>query len=85
MITCKIAKRVEAGFIGVEDNVGDYALLRPLLKDLIQMKAQGIQTLEQALAARQAGCTRVSSSNAPALLEEWRTRLAREAEVAARS
>lgn len=80
IIAVKLAKRAEAHFISVDSNL---AFFEPLLRDRIEMKITwGIDSLEQALAAKAAGCTRIGTAAAAAILDEWKLQLAQPAEGA---
>ena len=84
IIATKIAKRVEAAMISIDYREADAALLKPLLKDVLQLKCAGpVDTLDEVLALRQAGFVRIGSTATAAILDEWKARLAAAAAPAA--
>ncbi|MGH9627447.1 MAG: hypothetical protein ACRD7E_03665, partial [Bryobacteraceae bacterium] len=84
IIALKICKRAEVPFLSLVYSPEDLALLKPLLKDRIQIKAGfGVETLTQVLELRQAGCMRIGASAPFILLDEWKARLAQAAAGAA--
>lgn len=85
IIALKIAKRVGAAFLTLDENQADFNLLDPLRKDRIHFKAPHAATLEQALAFRAAGYRRIACENPAPILDAWRTRLAAQQPVAATS
>ena len=77
IIATKIAKRVEAAMISIDYREADAALLKPLLKDVLQLKCAGpVETLDEVLALRDAGFVRIGSTATAAILDEWKARLA---------
>jgi deoxyribose-phosphate aldolase len=77
IIATKIAKRVGAARLSILPAPADLQLINPLLKERLQLKAAvGITSLEQALAARSAGCAIVGSDIATAILDQWRAQIA---------
>jgi deoxyribose-phosphate aldolase len=80
IIATKIAKRVEADMISVDYREADVALLKPLLKDVLQLKCAGpVETLDEAIALRDQGFLRFGCTNPVGLLEQWKKRLAEQA------
>jgi deoxyribose-phosphate aldolase len=77
IIACKICKRIEVPYLSLDYSLADFALLQPLLKDRIEISvANGVETLAEALEARDAGCTRLSAIGIADILENWKTHLA---------
>ena len=76
IIATKICRRVEATYIAVDWDPAAIEVFRPILKDQIEMKAVTINTLDDALAVRAAGCKRAGSVATAGILTEWKTRLA---------
>ncbi len=74
IVACRIAKRAGVDFLATP-NLADIAILRNHARDKIQLKYRAAETLEVALEAFAAGCTRIESSNAGQILESWRARL----------
>ncbi len=80
VIACKLAKRSRADFIVVSGRTG-----APVLDALqvaaaqciprIGLKAAGIETLEQALAAKTLGCARIGTAKTAEILDAWRRRI----------
>jgi deoxyribose-phosphate aldolase len=76
IIGAKICKRIESAYVSVDYNLRDLALIRPLLKDRVQLKtSSGIESLAEALEVREAGCTRIGTTATASILEDWRTHL----------
>ena len=77
IIALKICKRVEANYCGIEANQADLGLLQPLLKERIEIKiVSNIPTLDDVLSLRNAGATRMASTHAAQILDDWKGRLA---------
>jgi deoxyribose-phosphate aldolase len=74
IVACRIAKRAAVDFLATT-NLSDIALLRNHARDKIQLKYRAADTLEAALDAFAAGCTRIESSNAEPIMEAWKARL----------
>ncbi len=79
IIACKLAKRSRADFVVISGK--EEALVRDALRvaaaqciPRTQLKAAGIETLEQALAAKAFGCTRIGTAKTAELLDAWRRR-----------
>jgi deoxyribose-phosphate aldolase len=76
IIGAKIAKRVGASRISIVFSAPDLQLIRPLLKERVQLKAgRGIDTLERVMEARSGGCTGFGSAVMAAILDARRTQL----------
>jgi deoxyribose-phosphate aldolase len=72
-IALKIAKRVEADFLGLRDE-SSAVQLAPLTKERIQLRGLA-GSLDEALRYRSLGCARIGSPGAEALLAAWRQSL----------
>jgi deoxyribose-phosphate aldolase len=80
IIAVKIAKRVGASRVNIAASAPDRQLIRPLLKERVELKAgRGADTLEQVLEARAGGCTVFGSAAAAGILDAWRAQLQAEA------
>ena len=75
IIATKIARRIGAAYVSVFPIPADLELVRPLLRGTVGLKATRVNTLDEALAARQAGCTRLGTGRGAEILDEWRARL----------
>ncbi|HLJ51641.1 MAG TPA: hypothetical protein VKU01_36795 [Bryobacteraceae bacterium] len=80
IVACRIAKRVSSDFIATPEP-SDVALLREHGKGRIQIKLRGAGTLEAALNAFDAGCSRIETARGAEILDAWKVRLAAEAEA----
>ena len=77
IIATRICKRVEADAIAIQHSESDLAIIKPLLKDLLRLKrSDAVMTLDDALASRDAGYSRITSPSVGSILESWRQRLA---------
>ena len=77
IIATKISKRVEADSIAIQHSDADLQLVKPLLKDLIRLKrSDAVLTLDEALASRDAGYSRITSPNVAPILDAWKQMLA---------
>jgi deoxyribose-phosphate aldolase len=77
IIATKICKRVEADSIAIQHSDPDLQLIKPLLKDLLRLKrSDAVITLDEALASRHAGYSRVTTPNVAPILDAWKQRLA---------
>ena len=74
IVACRVAKRVEADFLATPVAT-DIAFLAQYAQDRIKFKLREVETLDAALEAYAAGCLRIESPNAGAILEAWKTRL----------
>ncbi|MBS1857682.1 MAG: deoxyribose-phosphate aldolase [Acidobacteria bacterium] len=79
IIACRCAERAEAdfvstgtGFAGADYPLDDIRLLRSHVPEEMGVKTEGVTTLEEALAAFEAGAARIGSPAAAAILEAWR-------------
>ncbi|HET8546974.1 MAG TPA: hypothetical protein VFL57_03180 [Bryobacteraceae bacterium] len=76
IIGVKIAKRVGAARISIRPSAADLQVMRPLLRDRVQLKAgRGVDTLEEALEAKAGGCVSIGSAAAVSVLEAWRVHM----------
>lgn len=75
IVACRVAKRVSADWLSTGE-AADLPLLREHARDRVKLKLRGVDNLDAALAAYAEGCTRLESTNAAAILEEWKQRLA---------
>ncbi len=76
IIACKIVKRIEAPVLAVDYSLRDLALLRPLLKDRVQLKtSSGIESLAEAIEVRENGCVRFGTTASASILDDWKTHL----------
>ena len=74
--TAKMLKRTETHFIET-DAISEVAFLRRFLGDRVKIKISGaVETLDEALAAKEAGCERIGCMNAAEVLAAWKQRLA---------
>jgi deoxyribose-phosphate aldolase len=77
IIATRISKRVEADAIAMQHSESDLAIIKPLLKDLIRLKrSDAVLTLEDALASRDAGYSRITSPAIGPILDGWKQKLA---------
>jgi deoxyribose-phosphate aldolase len=77
IIATKICKRIEVDVLAVDHSEADLNLLRPLLKDVLRLKrATRVDSLDDALAAREAGYSSFNCSDPGTLLEAWKQRIA---------
>ncbi len=74
IVACRIAKRASVDFLATP-NLADIAILRDHARDKIQLKYRAAESLEAALEAFAAGCTRIESSHAEPIIEAWKARL----------
>ena len=80
IIATKIAKRVEADMISIDYREQDVTLLKPILKDVLQLKCAGpVDTLADALMMRSHGFVRIGCANPTGLLDDWKKHLAEQA------
>jgi deoxyribose-phosphate aldolase len=80
IIATRICKRVEADAIAVQHSEADLAIIKPLLKDLLRLKrSDAVMTLEEALATREAGYSRMTTPNVATILDGWKLLLAEKA------
>ncbi len=75
IVACRICKRVSADYIATPEP-SDVALLKEYGKGRIQVKLRGAGTLDAALSAFDAGCSRIETAHAPEVLDAWKARLA---------
>jgi deoxyribose-phosphate aldolase len=72
IIALRIARRVGAQYISISPADHDLDLIRPLLKERIQLHAATVDNLADALRCQRAGCSRIASEKSSAILAEWR-------------
>ena len=76
IIAIRISKRVEADAIAIQHSETDLAIIKPLLKDLLRLKrSDAVMTLEDAIASRDAGYSRITSPSVRPILDAWKQRL----------
>ena len=73
ILACRICRRAGVDFIATTAGA-DLPLLREYAKDRIKLKGEAT-SLEDALAGRDAGCSRLQSRDAAAILEAWKAGL----------
>lgn len=77
IIATRICKRVEADAIAVQHLEADLNIIKPLLKDLLRLKrSDAVLTLEEALASRDVGYSRITTPNPGPILDAWKQKLA---------
>lgn len=74
IVACRISKRAGVDFLATPEPL-DIPLLRQHARDRIQLKLREAPTLESALEAFAAGCTRIETPNAIEILEAWKVRI----------
>ena len=74
IVACRVVKRVSADFLATADPL-DIAFLSQYTQDRVQLKLRDAASLDAALEAYAAGCTRIESSHAAEILEVWKVRL----------
>jgi len=78
ILACRIAKRAGIDYLA-SSPLEDFALLAEYLRGRARFKAAGpVESLDDALRFRDAGCTRIASEHTAAILDAWKTRLAEE-------
>jgi len=85
IIACRCCERAEVHFVKTSTGFApsgytmeDVKLMRQYLPETIGVKAAGgLRTLDQVLEAVALGCTRVGTSAAAEVLEEWKARLSK--------
>jgi len=75
IVACRIAKRASVDFLATPESL-DIPLLRPHAREKVQLKLRDARTLEAALEAFAAGCTRIETPHAIEILEAWKARIA---------
>lgn len=83
IVACRIARRAEADFVQTSTGFGptgytveDLKLMRAHTPAQIGLKATGgVSTLEKALEAYQAGCSRIGTTNTTSILDAWKIHL----------
>lgn len=81
LITLKLCKRVGAEFVVANSplSIPEATYLKQHLGFRLQLKAGVVESLDDLLALREAGCTRFSTRQPQEILEAWRERLKAEA------
>jgi deoxyribose-phosphate aldolase len=83
IIACRCCERAEVDFVATSTGfapsgctLADVQAMRQYLPDTIGVKAAGgLRTLDQVLEVCQAGCARVGTGSAAAILDQWKARL----------
>jgi deoxyribose-phosphate aldolase len=74
IVACRISKRAGADFLATSEAL-DMPFLREHARERIQLKLRDARTLESALEALAAGCTRIESPHAIEILDAWKSRI----------
>jgi len=75
IVTCRIAKRTGSDYLA-SSTLEDVGLLKGFAREKVLLKCASVETLEDALAFRDAGCTRLQSTHTGLILEAWKLKLA---------
>ncbi len=76
IITTKICRRAEVDTVSVDGGEAELAVMRPLLKDVLQMKlGRPCSTLEETLQAFEAGYSSIAVTDPAPILSAWRAQL----------
>jgi hypothetical protein len=68
--------------LGLDHSEHDLEVIRPLLKDVLELKHSGpVDTLDQALAAREAGYRSIATTVPERILEAWKEYLSKQQQV----
>ena len=89
IVLSKILKRTETqyavtstGFApGAPYTTDDLKLFKQVLRDRVEVQANGVVSLDEALALYDAGCGRIGTDRAEPMLVEWKQRLAEKAKA----
>jgi deoxyribose-phosphate aldolase len=83
IVACRVAERAGVDFIATSTGFApsggtleDLRLMRRHAPATIGVKVEGLSTLDQLLAAHQAGATRIATTQTAAILKDWKARLA---------
>ncbi len=83
IIACRCAERAEADFVSTHtgfapgsNTLDDARLMRKYIPEEMGVKVHGIVTLDEALAALEAGAARLGASPLAPIFEEWKRRAA---------
>lgn len=77
IIATKICRRIEADALSIDHSDADLELFRPMLKDVLKLKrATPVATMEEAVAARDAGYSSFATHDPAPLLDAWKAHLA---------
>jgi deoxyribose-phosphate aldolase len=74
-IASRICYRAEVDFLVTD--IGAVGSMTTHVREDMGLKAAGVGTLDDALRAMEAGCTRIGTSHTAAILGEWKARLAK--------
>lgn len=75
IIAAKIARRVNATYLGIHADASELEFFRPFLKDKLKLKAsQNVVTLDEAEALLAGGCSLLSTTHTESLISELRKR-----------
>jgi deoxyribose-phosphate aldolase len=74
IVACRVAKRVSADFLATPE-LRDIAFLSQYAQDRVHLKLREAASLDAALEAYTAGCTRIESGKAAEILDAWKIRL----------
>jgi deoxyribose-phosphate aldolase len=76
IVACRVAKRVGADFLGAS-TLADLAILKSHSRNRLKLKATAEpDSLDQAVAYRDAGCERMTSTQPASILEAWKAKIA---------
>ena len=76
VVVCRIAKRAGVDYVA-SAGIEDMTVLAEYLRDRARLKAGGpVDSVDDALRFREAGCTRIASEKTAAVLDAWKARLA---------
>ena len=82
IIGTKICRRNEADRLSIDHSDADLAIFRPMLRDVLTLKrATPVASLEEALAARDAGYVSFATTDPRPILDAWRAHLAAQAKA----
>jgi deoxyribose-phosphate aldolase len=74
VVACRVVRRAGADFLATTEP-SDIPLLLQHTRDRIQVKLRDAATLEAALEAFAAGCSRIEASSAAEILDAWKARI----------
>jgi deoxyribose-phosphate aldolase len=82
IIGTKICRRNEVDRLSIDHSDADLAVFRPMLKDVLTLKrATPVASLEDAIAAKEAGYTSFATTQPQAILDAWKAHLAEQAKA----
>ena len=76
IIACRCAERAEADFVAIANTPADIALVRKHVPEEVGVKVYGLFSLEDCLAALEAGASRLAVSAPADIIEAWKQRFA---------